>query len=329
MLAKDLGLKVTQDPAAAISQICRKRVADIAKQTRAVNPQELLEFVAAALGTRFVEVHSTRDLVALQTQVATEEGPEFAAILDLADGDYGVTVRRHKQPAWEPPFLSVIDCRGWKAAAAYFTKWHELAHLLTLTSQRRLVFHRSQAIDPVLPKPAEERLMDRLAGELGFLDDLVRPHIRSVERVSFAAAEVLRQAICPASSKQSWLMGLVRAWPKPVLMLTAEIRLKASEQSAQASLFGAQAPIPKLRVTKTLPNTAAKECGLTVFEYWRVPENSVIHSAMVGSGNSAMEAVECLSWWMTSDGTQRPVMSVRVEARRKGDEVEALITPIE
>jgi hypothetical protein len=40
-------------------------------------------------------------------------------------------------------------------------------------------------------------------------------------------------------------------------------------------------------------------------------------------------AAECLSWWGTSSGTRRPVMKIRIEARRYGAEVEVLITPFD
>lgn len=329
VLANDLRLRFKDDPVVAISRYCRKRVAEIAAQTNSRTPQELLELVATDLKTKFVEIHRDEDLAALQREMAAKEGAEFAVFLHLAPDDLGVTVKRAKHAAWEFPFLSVIDCRGWKAAAAYFTKWHELAHLLTLTSQRRLVFHRSRVTDPVAPKPAEERLMDRLAGELGFLDELVRPHIGSVDQFSFAAAETLRRNICPAASKQSWLMGLVRAWPTPVLMITASVRLKPSETTDQLGLFGAEVPVEKLRVDKTLPNTAARECGLTVFENWRVPEQSAIQSLFSDDARMTASAVECLSWWGTSSGTRRPAMKIRIEARRYGAEVEVLITPFD
>jgi hypothetical protein len=61
-------------------------------------------------------------------------------------------------------------------------------------------------------------------------------------------------------------------------MITASVRLKPSETNDQLGLFGAEVPVEKLRVDKTLPNTAARECGLTVFENWRVPEQSAIQS---------------------------------------------------
>ena len=325
----DLRLRFKDDPVAAISRYCRKRVAEVAANTKARTPPELLELIATDLKTKFVEIHSDGDLAALQLEMAAKEGPEFAVFLQLAPDDFGVTVKRANHGASEFPFLSVIDCRGRKAAAAYFTKWHELAHLLTLTSQRRLVFHRSRVTDPVAPKPAEERLMDRLAGELGFLDELVRPHIGSVDQFSFTAAEVLRRNICPAASKQSWLIGLVRAWPTPVLMITASFRLKPSETTDQLGLFGAEAPVEKLRVGKTLANTAARECGLTIFGHWRVPEQSVIQSLFCDGARTTADAEECLSWWDTSSGTRRPPMRIRIEARRRGDEVEVLITPFD
>ena len=41
--------------------------------------------------------------------------------------------------------LEVIDSRGEKLARKFFTKWHEIAHLLTLKDQLEFVFHRTGA----------------------------------------------------------------------------------------------------------------------------------------------------------------------------------------
>jgi len=66
---------------------------------------------------------------------------------ELSEDVFGITIRRHKQQLFECPFVSIIDCRGSMVSARYFTKWHQIAHLLTLTDQLRLVFvERSTAL---------------------------------------------------------------------------------------------------------------------------------------------------------------------------------------
>src|SRR5688500_12324968 len=81
VLAKDLRLRFDQDPVAAISRYCRKRIAEIVAKTNARTPQELLDFVATDLKTKFVEIHNDQDLEKLQLEMARIEGAEFAAFL--------------------------------------------------------------------------------------------------------------------------------------------------------------------------------------------------------------------------------------------------------
>ena len=96
---------------------------------------------------------------------------------------------------WEPEFVSVIDSRGSKAFRAYFTKWHELAHLLTLTDQLRLSFRRTHVARNF--NSPEEALMEVIAGHFGFYGPIVKPHISGT--ISFDAIEALRQEAVPGS----------------------------------------------------------------------------------------------------------------------------------
>ncbi len=70
--------------------------------------------------------------------------------------------------------MSIIDCRGEKSWRNYFSKWHELAHLLTLTPQTRFKFCRTHCVAE--QKDPEEAAMDVIAGAVGFLPDLIREH---------------------------------------------------------------------------------------------------------------------------------------------------------
>jgi hypothetical protein len=69
----------------------------------------------------------------------------------------------------------VIDARGSKASRVYFTKWHELAHLLTLTDQLRLSFRRTHVAK--IFNPPEEALMEVIAGHFAFYGPFVKPHL--------------------------------------------------------------------------------------------------------------------------------------------------------
>jgi Zn-dependent peptidase ImmA (M78 family) len=85
------------------------------------------------------------------------------------EDDFGVTFRLGNRELWELEFVSIIDCRGNKSVRAYFTKWHEIAHLMTQTQQMRFAFRRTHSSDQ---NPDEERLMDAIAGRFGFSPNL-------------------------------------------------------------------------------------------------------------------------------------------------------------
>jgi hypothetical protein len=225
---------------------------------------------------------------------------------------------------WEPQFVSVIDCRGEKIFRSYFTKWHELAHLLTLTAQMRLEFRHSHS--QLANHDPEERLMDIIAGELGFLPDFLPSDMR--DEVSFRAIERIRQEYCPTASRQAAIIGIVKALPKPCSLLSAQLSLRKSEQSSLGQMIldvGQHLPVPVLRAVHVTVNEAAREEGIQMHKQWRVPKESVI-TRVFASGEYA-EATEDLSWWLTSSGSRLNQCPVLVKARKSWEGVEALIIP--
>src|SRR5262249_30087173 len=147
--------------------------------------------------------------------------------------------------AWQAPHVSVIDCRGEKAAREYFTKWHEVVHLLIVTDQKRLSFRRTHCAgnraDP------EETLVDVIASRLGF-----RPPLGfdfGTSEISFEAVERLRGELCPEASKQAALIGFVRYWPAPCLLISAKpgLRRRELERVEQPTFSFVDAPTAALR----------------------------------------------------------------------------------
>ncbi len=129
--------------------------------------EELLETVAANLSTKFIEIHTDEELKKIKKDFLGRGETSFARLDDLNGNVFAITFRLLLPRPWDRRYLSLIDCRGPRAARAYFSKWHELAHLLTQTNQMRLVFTRTHAqlniVDP------EEALMEQIAGAVGFL----------------------------------------------------------------------------------------------------------------------------------------------------------------
>lgn len=313
-LASDLGLKQSGKPVAQILQFVRRKIQSTIKKYNCQSLQSLLRAAACEAGTIFREIHSDEDLANLVAGYVAKGEAIFANLHnELGQNDCGITIKRRYAANWEPPFVSIIDCRGEKVYRAYFTKWHELAHLLTLTPQMRLVFRRTHGA--ALQDP-EEALMDIIAGEVGFFSDLLS--IEGTAAVSFENIERIRAEFCPEASYQSSLIGIVKALPQPCILVEAAQRFKRGEESAG----NAASP---LRVIHVTVNQAARDAGVIMHPNWRVPRRSAIYSAF--EQGASFEAMENLDWWTTSDGSRLVSCDVLVKAKYSPCSVTALVVP--
>ena len=325
-LAKDLGIRTGSDPVSDILNFCEKRIKKLLKgATDCHTLADLLSWVAGKLGTSFEEIHSDSDLADIKTKYL-KQGEKLFVTLDqeFSNEVLGITYLRSNRESWEPPFVSIIDCRGSNARKAYYTKWHELAHLLILTDQVRLNFRRTVHLSA---KDPEESMVDIIAGRYGFYPPLIKPHIDS--EISFEQIEELRQSLCPEASNQASLIGFVSAWTAPCVLILCKEAVKKSERRQQAiqhSLNFNTFPVPALRAIKVTLNEAARREKILIFPNMRVPENSIIHKVHNGETDYA-EAVEDLSWWETSSGAVLPELKVVIKAKNCWGDTYALIIP--
>ena len=322
-LARDLGIHQGSDPVVDIVGHAVRRVRRFLRKYPCATLTELLDMVAANLETEFVCVNTDDEVDELERQQLSHGETGFLNLRkQLGPTVYGITFRRLRAGRLDRSFISVIDCRGDKRHRAYFTKWHELAHLLTLTDQRRLKFLRSHA--PEERKDPEEALMDIIAGEVAFLPEIVTSYAEG--RLTFYEVERLRDRLCPDCSRQAALLGLVRAWPQPVLLLDITLGLKASEALAlEQGRFGfSPAAVAVPRATRVTINEAAKMAGLRIHPNMRVPSGSVIYQVFSEAAEH-LYAFENLDMWSSSDGSRLPSQAVHVEARRLYHATYALI----
>lgn len=325
-LAQDLGLRGTGDPVSQIVRFCDGRVKGFLRDSSGCERlTDLLDWVANKVRTRFEVVRTDRDLEGVQRKYLGRGEKSFAQLrTDLSDDVYGITFRLTQRESWEPLFVSVIDCRGQKVWREYYTKWHEIAHLLVQTDQMRLSFRRSHGA--AVKRDAEEALMEIIAGNFGFYPPIVRPYAKG--EISFEAIEELLTQLCPEASIQASLIGFVRAWPKPCLLVHAELGLRRNEevQLAQKTLDFIEVPVPALRAVHVTANEAARELRMTIFQNMRVPERSVIYQVF-SNERDYDEAEEEMSWWQASNGTRLPRQRVLVKAKRIQGSVQALVLP--
>jgi len=326
-LASDLGLPNANDPVRSILKFCENRTNEILREFPDCHTlTDLLVATANSLGTRFAEVRSNDDLDTVRMRYAHDGEKVFAGLHDeLADDVYGITIKRTARKPWEQPYVSVIDCRGQKQQRSYFTKWHELGHLLVLTDQMRLCFRRTHVDHD--QKDPEEAMVDLVAGTVGFLPKMVRRYAHG--KPSIERFEELRRQLCPEASQQASTQGFAKAWPTPCLLIRAERSFNRGEKQwlSHPSLGLGGEPVPVLRAVRVTHNDAARRRGLTIFPNMRVPQKSVVHRVFNEQNLEQELGVEDLSWWESSGGTRLQQQRVLVQALNVHDGVIALVRP--
>jgi hypothetical protein len=332
-IASELKLDWQYRPVDAIVEFCVARIRSWLGDHNPVRTiGELEELVRQRLNLTFEEVWTDEELTAVVKRYAAGGEPVFLTIPDDLDADtYAVLLKlRTVTPRGEEQYVAVIDCRGAKGPRRFFSRWHEIAHLLTMTRQLELPYHRST------DKPPEERLMDHIAGEVGFYDPLFRPallaHTPHGQTLTFAAVESVRSVFCPEASFQSTLIASAQRLPSPIVYLEAGMGLKAQEKrvqnSRQATFLPPAPPQEKLRALVAVSNAAAKIMGLRINRNMSIPPTSVIATIFRdGTGDIASPKNESLLLWRHSNGKPIGQGQVQIEARRAGDRVYAILQP--
>jgi len=335
-LASELGLDWRSNAVTAIVAFCVTKIAKWIKEHGPVATiAELEHVVCERLGLTFEEIREDDDLERIVQKYVAQREYGFAGLRhDFDESTFAAVLRRNNaEPHASDQFVAVVDCRGPKAARAFFSRWHEIAHLLTLPHQRQFTFHRSTT-----ERPPTERLMDEIAGEIGFYDPIFRPAVvDAVRRAGTLTLDVvgeIRQLHCPEASFQATLIACAMRAPIPAIYVEAEMAFKKQElahiRSGQGELFPTDRPKAKLRARVAVANEAAGAAGLRIDRNMQVPESSVIHELWMARNGSDepvhAAAIENLADWKHSNGESVGDLDVRVEARRVPDKVIALVT---
>jgi len=326
-LAQDLGLKPNYDALADIVEFCKRKVRSFVDEFNPATLTELLSVAAAKLDTHFIEIHDDPELERVKREFLERGEVSFANLEDqLASDVFAITFRLLAPRKGDRQFVSIIDCRGQKAWRSYFSKWHELAHLLTLTPQMRLRFCQTHCVAD--QKDPEEAAMDVIAGTVGFFPALVARH--SSGEISFEKIGAVRTQLCAEASFQASLIGFTTNWCSPTLLIQVGLGLRKSEKAnvAQTSFGFREKPQPVLRALNVTSNEAAREMGLQIHRNMRVPKDSVIQKVWSERADHLM-AIENLSSWESSEGTSLPNRAVRVEAKLFGPDTYALVALVD
>jgi hypothetical protein len=331
--AKRLGLLAQGDiEKSIINHGLRTIRAWIAAHGQPANLSALLEKIALSFSVEIIEIHDDDDVRLLLERISPTREPVLARLAaELDDSTDAVILQRQNREPWEMPYLAAINCRGWHRSRRYFSKWHEVIHLLLDGKQLRFAFRKTAA----KRKHPEEILVDKIAGVLAFYPDLFEPvFLRELEaagRLTFDVVERVRAEIAPDASRESTVYACLRSCPHPIFFMKARFGYKLSERRQLDDLLSrtgeSNVPQPKLRVQVSSGSPAVLPLGIRIHENMQVPETSLVSEAFAGA-TPRVQGRESLEMWQTSDSGPIGVGEVDVEATRRGDEVWCLLHPL-
>jgi hypothetical protein len=314
-LAADLGLGGAANPVDAILRHCRTRIDRWVAEARGVTTIGQLEaLVTQRLQMVFEEVRSNADFDCIKEQYArAKKDPVFATMRfrfdDAENPTYGALVRRKNVAADATDrFVAVIDCRGSKLARHFFTRWHEIAHRLTTHADHGATepAYRSEH-DPI------ERMMDEIAGHVGFYGPFFEPVFREAHSgkalLTFNTVKAVLDGGFPEASFQATLNACAKRLPTPVIYLEAAFaykkKVKKRVEDDSPGLFGKEEPPEgQLRAVKVVANDAAHSGKVVIPTNMRVPEASVIRRLFVDETAGDGACREDLCWWESKDLVQ-------------------------
>jgi hypothetical protein len=321
-------------PVEGILAHCRRRIDGWVAEAGGVATIDAVEaLVTGRLQMVFEEIRTDEDFDRL-TEIYARGKKEFVfaglrpKFDDPSNMTYGALVQRRNAGANAPDrFVAVIDCRGNKLARRFFTRWHEIAHRLTTHCDMAEPVFRSEH-DPI------ERLMDEIAGHVGFYEPIFDPAYRQASQgkplLTFGAVESVISQAFPAASFQATLFACARRLTTPVVYLEAALAHKkeVKRRLATPSMFGDDPPPGELRAVKVIPNEAAQQQRFTIPTNMRVPADSVIYRLFDAEPQASGDGQEDLSQW-ESQGKPLERWAVVVEARKVPDRVIAIVQPVE
>jgi len=214
-------------------------------------------------------------------------------------------------------YLVIVDARGLRKVRAYFTVWHELAHLL-LYPRKQLVlegFRRAPNNDAKHKDPVESAV-DHIAGQLAFWEPLFKPALYEAAGpdLSLQAIESASAEVAPGASLYAACLAAIRAWDAPAVFVTGDVSPKSDGTA------------PSLRLQAVVSNEAAREIGCELRKHMRVPPTSALWQGFHDEMGRVHVGVENQSAWDVSGRGPLSPLRWRVEGVRRGQFVYGLLT---
>lgn len=279
---------------------------------------ELRSLVADKLSVKIESIFEDKDT----ERLAEKYGQVMVGFRQLLRAEFikgdteGLLIDNPKPGKGGRDYLVIVDARGPRKIRAYFTAWHELAHLL-IYPRRQAVFEgfRRSPTSEAKSKDPVESAVDHIAGMLAFWEPLFRPALLNAAsgNLSLEAIEQACSEVAPGASLQAACLAAVRIWQEPVAFVTAAVSPKSDGTS------------PSLRVKNIVANEAAREIGCKVRRQMRIPPTSAISKAYCDAFATRYCGVENQSDWEVSGQGPLTALDWQVEAVHRGSLVYGLL----
>ena len=175
-VAKELGLGTAGNLEDMIVRHCLERLrAWVAAHGTPPTLSELADRFATSLDLSITEVHTEEEIDTVLEGVAQVQKAAIGDLKTEFRGDTdAIIVRRLAPKSWQREYWAIINCQGWHGYRRYWTKWHEIVHLLLIGQPLAFAFRRTNRnqFEP------EEVLVDRVAASLAFFPDMFEPVVR-------------------------------------------------------------------------------------------------------------------------------------------------------
>lgn len=333
-LARDLGVDPRGDCWKKLEDHALGKVREITQHLSAESTDTLLQLVAGMVSLRVIFIRNDDD-VDKYTKKHGDRWPLLVPQLreDFIKRDTLGLVMAHPSPKHSGHRnFAFIDARGERSVQAYFTAWHEIAHLLLEPRQLSLGGLRRVSPEMTEKKDPMEALVDRVAGKLAFYGPFVKPvleaELERSSRLTLDGISRVRDEVTPEASFSAAAHALVRMMDEPMAFVVAKMRLKPTQvrklNSSQRTFLDDAAPKKKLRVASAFPNGQAKMTKWRIFKHMRVPPDSVIMDVYRETASGTKVQEEDQQLWETG-GRHLPQLRLHIEARKFGDVAYALI----
>lgn len=335
-LARQLGLPTEGDCAARLIEYAVTRAAAYLKDFPTETLAMFQSLVANRLGVKIEWLHSKADIHRLEEKYRTF-CPDIKVLLraEFVLGETeGVTLEGEPDRPGGHRFLAVVNAMGAKNPRAYFTSWHEIAHLLIhpmgvpLEAVRRYSLPEDRKKDPV------EQLVDQIAARLAFFSPFFEPALQQgIDKYGgfgFKAIEHARNMAVPKASLFASVLGSLAYCDRPLLFLSITPGLRKAEEKV---LYSAQQPLgffqpsfkAQARATRIIPNLYEHLKLFSIRENMRVPQRSVLMSAFESPVDVHLIADEDQDWWETRAMGNLGTLPLHVHALKRGSYVYGLV----